>query len=132
MGLALVSRCSISDGHEQVELALGGPHLGQVGVEEADRIRVELLPASLVTLNHGQAADAMAFQTTMKRRAGELRDRGLQSVQAVVKRQKRVLAKRHDDGFLFDRPNRGPGNGWTGPAMDSRFFHLAAVLELIL
>jgi hypothetical protein len=107
------------DGHEQVELAFGRSHLSQVDVEEADRIGVELLPASLVPLNLGQAADAMAFQTTMKRRACELRDRGLKSIEAVVERQKRVLAKRHDDGFLFDRQNRRPRNGGTGPAIGS-------------
>src|SRR5882757_5364888 len=28
-----------------------------------------------------------------------------------------VLAKRHDDGFLFDRQNRGPGNGWASAAI---------------
>jgi hypothetical protein len=62
------------DGDEQVELAFCGPHLGQVDVEEADWTGVELLPARSVTLDFGQAADAMAFQTTMKRGAGELRD----------------------------------------------------------
>ena len=59
-------RCAV-DGYEQVELALGGPHLGQIDVEEADRIGVELLPARLVPLDLRQAADAMALQTTMKR-----------------------------------------------------------------
>ena len=105
------------DGDQQVELAFGGPPLGQVDVEEADRIRVELLPARLVTLDLGQAADAVTLQAPVKRRAGELRDRGLKSIEAVVERQKRVLAKRHDDGFLFDRQDRGPGNGWTGAAI---------------
>jgi hypothetical protein len=54
------------DGDEQVELAFGGPHLGQVDVEEADRIGVELLSPGRVALNVRQAADAVAFQTTMK------------------------------------------------------------------
>ena len=54
------------DGHEQIELAFGGSHLGQVDVEEADRICVELLPARLVALDFGQPADAMALQTPMK------------------------------------------------------------------
>jgi hypothetical protein len=88
------------DGYEEVELAFGGSHLGQVDVEEADRIGVELLGARLVPLDLRQAADAMAFQATMKRRASELRDGGLQGVQAVVERQQRVLAKPDDDGFL--------------------------------
>ena len=41
------------DGHEQVELAFGGSHLSQVDVEEADRIRIKLLPARSVTLDLG-------------------------------------------------------------------------------
>ncbi len=31
-------------GHEQVEIAVGGTNFGQVDMEEANRIRVELLP----------------------------------------------------------------------------------------
>ena len=54
------------DGHEQVELAFGGSHLGQVDVEEADRIGVELLPPGLVAFHVRQTADAMTFQTPMK------------------------------------------------------------------
>jgi hypothetical protein len=107
------------DGHEQVKPAFGGSHLGQVDVEEADRIRIEPLLARLVALDLGQAADAMPFQTTMKRRAGELRDRGLQGVQTVVERQKRVLAKRDDDGVLFHRQNRRLRNGRASPAIGS-------------
>ena len=78
------------DGYEPGELAFSSSHLGQVDVEEADRIRVELLPARLVALDFWQAADAMAFKTTMKGRSGELRNRGLESVKAVVERQQRA------------------------------------------
>src|SRR5450756_1834321 len=39
------------DGNEQVELAFRSPHLGQVDVEEADRIGVELLPLRLVAFD---------------------------------------------------------------------------------
>ena len=105
------------DGHKEVELALRGSYFGQVDVEEADWIGVELLPERSVALDLWQATDAVAFQATMKGRAGKLRDRGLKSIETVVERQKRVLAKRHDDGFLFDRQNRGPGNGRAGTAI---------------
>jgi len=107
------------DGHQQVELAFGRSHLGQVDVEEADRIGSEPFPASLVALDLGQAADAVTFQTTMKRRAGELRDRGPQGIQAVVERQQCVPAKRDDDSFLFHRQNGRPGIGGTRPAIGS-------------
>jgi hypothetical protein len=54
------------DGHEQVELALGGSHLGQVDVKEADRIAIELLPSRLVALDVGQTSDAVTLQTPVK------------------------------------------------------------------
>ena len=41
------------DGYEEVELAFGSSHLGQVDVEEADRICVELLPSGLRALYLG-------------------------------------------------------------------------------
>jgi hypothetical protein len=58
-------RCAV-DGYEQVELALGGPHLGQVDVEEADLIAVELLLTRLIALDLGQTAYAMSLQAPMK------------------------------------------------------------------
>ncbi len=39
------------DSDEQVELAFGSSHLGQVDVEEADRIGVELLSLGLVAFD---------------------------------------------------------------------------------
>jgi hypothetical protein len=39
---------------QQVELALGGLHLGQVDVEEADRLGIKLLPARLIPLDLGR------------------------------------------------------------------------------
>ncbi len=54
------------DGHEQIELTLGGSHLCQVDVEEADRIGVELLPAGPIALNLRQTTDAVTLQTSMK------------------------------------------------------------------
>jgi len=72
------------DSHEQVELTFGGSHLGQVDVEETDRIGVELLPLGHIAFDIGQPADAVTLQTPMKGRASELRDRSLQSVETVV------------------------------------------------
>ena len=105
------------DGHQQVKLAFGGPQLGQVDVEEADRIGVEFLPPGLVAFDVKQSAYAVTLQAPTKRRAGELRDRGLESIEAVVERQKRVLAKRHDDSLLLHRENCRSRNGWSGPAI---------------
>ena len=54
------------DGHEQIELAFGGPDLGQVDVKEADRISVKLLPFGLVAFHVRQAADAVTLQAPVK------------------------------------------------------------------
>jgi hypothetical protein len=101
------------DGHEEVELAFGRSHFGQIDVEEADRIDVELLLPGLVSLDLRQSADAMPFQATVQRGASQLWNRGLQGVQTVIQRQESVLAKRNDDGLLLDGQDGGLGNGWT-------------------
>jgi hypothetical protein len=58
-------RCAV-DGYEQVELALGGSHLGQVDMEEANRIAFKLLLARLIALDLGQTAYTMSLQAPMK------------------------------------------------------------------
>ncbi len=89
------------DGYEEAELAFGGLHLGDVDVEEADRIRLERLLGCLVALDFGQTRDAVALQAAVQRGSGQLRDRRLQSVEAVVLRLPRVTAEGYDDDFLF-------------------------------
>jgi hypothetical protein len=54
------------DGHEQGELALPSTHLGDVHVEEADRVALEALLGWLVALKIGQPGDAMALQAAMR------------------------------------------------------------------
>src|SRR3954447_6086806 len=54
------------DRHEEVELSLGGLHFGDVDVEEADRIRLELFLCRLVALDLSKTADPMPLQTTMQ------------------------------------------------------------------
>ena len=55
------------DGDEQVELAFGGLHLGDVDMEEADRVALELLLVGLVALDSGKPRDAMPLQAAMQR-----------------------------------------------------------------
>ena len=57
------------DGDEEIELALRGLHFGDVDVEEADRIGLELPPRLFVAFHLGQSADAVALQTALQRRA---------------------------------------------------------------
>jgi hypothetical protein len=61
---------------EKAQLALGGLHLGEVEMEIAERIGVELLPGRLVGVLR-QPRNAMALKAAMQRRALQMRDRGL-------------------------------------------------------
>ena len=53
------------DGHEQVEPALLGVHLGDVDVEEADRVGFEAGALGLVAVGVGQPSDPMALQAAV-------------------------------------------------------------------
>lgn len=53
------------DGDQEIELALGGLHLGDVDMEEADRISLELLLRDLLASDIRQASDAMALEAAM-------------------------------------------------------------------
>ena len=68
------------DSHEEVELALLGPDLGNVDVEEANRVALEPGARRLVPIGVRQPADAVALQAAMQARAGEVRKGGLQRV----------------------------------------------------
>jgi hypothetical protein len=51
-----------------------GLHFGDVDVEEADRIGLELPPRLFVAFHLRQSADAVALQTAMEGRARQMRD----------------------------------------------------------
>jgi hypothetical protein len=53
--------------NQQIEPSLLSAHFGDVDVEVADRIGLELLLGRLVAGHLGEAADAMPLQTTMQR-----------------------------------------------------------------
>ena len=65
------------DGHEEMTLALLGPHLCDIDVEEADGVDLERLLAGLVSADLGQAADPVAHEQPVQRRPGQVRDGGL-------------------------------------------------------
>ena len=93
------------DRDEQVELARFGADLGNVDVEIADRIGLELALVRLVALYLRQARDAVPLQTSVERRAGQVRDRRLQRIEAIIERQQRMAAERENDRLLLDRQN---------------------------
>jgi hypothetical protein len=86
------------DGDEQVELALRGSNLGDVDMKIADRIGLEFAFGRGFTFDLGQPGDPVALQTPVKGRARQMRDGGLQSVQAVVERQQSMPSECNDDG----------------------------------
>lgn len=98
---------SAVDGDEKIQPALLGADFGDVDMEVADRVRLELLAGGPIALYIRKPVDAMPLKTAMQRGAGQLRDGGLERVEAVIQRQQRVLAKGDDDGFLFQRKHRG-------------------------
>ena len=55
------------DGHEQAQLALGGLHLGDIDVELADGIGLELAHGFLVARHFGQPADPVPLQAAVQR-----------------------------------------------------------------
>jgi hypothetical protein len=55
------------NGDQKIELALSGLHLGDVDMEEADRIRLELLLRDFLASDVRQASDAMALEAAMQR-----------------------------------------------------------------
>ena len=88
------------DGYEHVELALLGPDFGDVDMEVADRIGLELL-ARLGAFDAWQAADVMALKQPMQTGTGEMSDRGLERIEAIIELQQRMPAEGDDQRFLF-------------------------------
>jgi hypothetical protein len=102
------------DPNEEIEFPFLRSNFGNVDMEKADWIRLELFRRLFVTFNIRQSANAMTVQTAMQRRPRQMLDRRLQRVKTIVERQKRMPAKGDDDRFFFHRKNRGfrlPGSG---------------------
>ena len=85
------------DSDEEMELAFLGPHFGNVDMEEADRVSLELLPRRLVPLDIWQLADAMTLEATMQRGACQMRDGRLQCIEAIIERQERMPPEGDND-----------------------------------
>ncbi len=94
------------DAHEELELALDRLRLGDVDADEADRVAPEPLAPGLVAVRLRQARDAMPPEAPVQREAGQVRNRGLQGIEAVVQRQQYVTPERDD--------HRLPGLGQDG------------------
>jgi len=107
----LAASCNLSEDelrrpinrHEEVELGLLSANLGNVEVEVTDRVTLEGFLSGLITGDLRQTADRVAFKAPMQGRPGQMRDRRLQGIEAVVQRQQCMLAEGDDDRFLLRR-----------------------------
>src|ERR1700683_2479194 len=87
------------DGDDEVELALSGSDLGEVDMEIADRVGLELTLGRSLAFDTRPPGDLVALQTPVKGRARQMRDRGLQGINAVVERQQSMPSECNDDGL---------------------------------
>ena len=69
-----------------MELAFFVPRLGNVDIEEADRVGFEFLLRRLAPLDIRQLADAVALQTAVQRGSRQMRAARLQRIEAIIKR----------------------------------------------
>jgi len=114
------------DGNDAVQSALLGPDLGDVGVEDADRVGLEALAGQRVAVGFGQARAAVAPEAAMQRRALQVRDEGRQGVEAIVEREQGVTAEREDDRLLPGLLRAGARLGGLGCAARRRLLAPAA------
>src|SRR5271163_4886640 len=75
------------DRDNEIELALSGSDLGDIDMEIADWIGLELALGRSFAFDLRQAGDPMTLKAAMQRRARQARDRRLQCVKAVVERR---------------------------------------------
>ena len=78
---------TVVDSDQEVKLSLFGANFRDIDREVADRVGLELLAPRPVASHIGQPGNIVPLQASMQRGSGQLRDRGLKSIQAVVERQ---------------------------------------------
>jgi hypothetical protein len=93
------------DGDEQGEASLFRVHLGDVDVEVADRVGLEAGALGLVAFGVRQPGDAVALQAAVQARAPQVRDGGLEGVEAVIQRQERMPPEGDNNRLLLKRQN---------------------------
>lgn len=86
---------------------------------------------ALGALDRWQLRDAVPLQATVERRARQMRDAGLERVEAIVQRQQRVPPESDDHRLVLDRQYGRSGRLKGRSAVDVRRFHLATVFWLM-
>lgn len=109
-------RCAVN-GDKEIEPSLFSADLGDVHVEIADGVFSELFLRWLVAFDFGQAVDAVALQTTMEAGTSQIRNTGLEGIQAIVERQQRLLTKGYNHDFLFSAKHSRVGLARPHPSV---------------
>jgi len=103
------------DRNEQIQLPFGCLYLGNIDVEIADWIALELFLRGLAALDLRQTRDAMALKAAVQRRSRQERDCRLERKKAAIERQQRALPSLDDDCLVLRRKDGGfwiPGTCW--------------------
>ena len=69
-------------------------------MKEADGVTLELLALRLVTLDIRQAGNAVPLKATMQRQPGQMRNRWLKRIEAIIQQQQSVLSECDDHCLL--------------------------------
>jgi hypothetical protein len=94
------------DRDDEIELALSGSDLGDIDMEIADWIGLELALGRSSAFDLRQAGDSMTLKAAMQRLARQMRDRRLQRVMAVVERQQSMPAESNDNRLFLNGQDR--------------------------
>lgn len=95
------------DSNEEVQLVFSSLDFGNIDVKKADGIAFEALAFGLVSLDVRQPGYPVTLKAAMQGRTCQMRNAGLQGIKAVIQRQQRMPAKRHDHRFVRLGQNRG-------------------------
>ena len=76
-------------------------NLGDVDMKIADRKGLEFALGGGFAFDLRQPGDLVTLQTPVKGRAGQMRDRRLQGIKAVVERQQSMPSEGDDDGLFI-------------------------------
>jgi hypothetical protein len=89
------------NGDKEMKLAFCGSHFGNIDMELANRIGLELLLWIFVAFHIWQPFDAVALKAAMQRRPRQVRECWLRAIEAVIQRQKRIAPESNDHSLFL-------------------------------
>jgi hypothetical protein len=95
------------DGDRQIGFAFFRADLRDVDMEGAEAPWLELFLRRRIACHVWQAANAMPLEAAMQCRSGQVRQHGLQDIQAIVQLKQCMLAKCNDQRLFLRREDGG-------------------------